>query len=149
MTEAAVTPIGDYAIIANMRAAGLVNRRGSLDWLCLPRFDAAACFAALLGDPSHGRWLLGPSGPAEMSRRYVPGTLILVTTYTTDSGSVEVTDFMSTHRPRAGWTSFGECAGSPERCGSRMGGWSVSSTDWYGRGSTASLTTVIWAPTRC
>lgn len=69
MTEAAVTPIGDYAIIGNMRTAGLVTRRGSLDWLCLPRFDAAACFAALLGDPSHGRWLLGPSGPAETSRR--------------------------------------------------------------------------------
>jgi GH15 family glucan-1,4-alpha-glucosidase len=89
----------DYALIGDMRSAALVGRDGSIDWLCLPRFDSASCFAALLGDESHGRWLLAPAGaePAR-TRRYLPGTLVLETEFETDEGVVRVTDFM----PRRG-----------------------------------------------
>ncbi|MGB8393140.1 MAG: trehalase-like domain-containing protein, partial [Pseudolabrys sp.] len=70
--------IEDYAIIGDCKTAALVGRDGSIDWLCWPRFDSAACFAALLGTPDNGRWLLAPSGPAlVVRRRYLPGTLIL------------------------------------------------------------------------
>ena len=55
-------PIEDYALIGNLRTAALVGRDGSIDWLCVPRFDDAACFCALLGTPEHGRWLLAPRG---------------------------------------------------------------------------------------
>src|SRR5690606_26497558 len=67
----------------------------SVDWLCLPRFDSASCFSALLGDEHHGRWLLAPAGEARsVSRRYRPGTLVLETDFETDDGAVRVVDFM-------------------------------------------------------
>ena len=73
-------PIEDYALIGDCHAAALVGRDGSIDWLCLPRFDSGACFAALLGDPGHGRWLLAPAAQAlGVRRRYRDGTLILET----------------------------------------------------------------------
>jgi GH15 family glucan-1,4-alpha-glucosidase len=87
-------PIEDYALLGDGQTAALIGKDGSVDWLCLPHFDSAACFAALLGDESHGRWLLGPAGEAEVSRRYVGDTSVLETTYTTDTGTVVVTDFM-------------------------------------------------------
>ncbi|OPH81328.1 glycoside hydrolase family 15 protein [Nitrobacter vulgaris] len=88
-------PIEDYGIIGNMISAALVSRDGSIDWLCLPRFDSAACFAALLGDPKHGRWLLAPEDPAcRISRRYVPGTAVLETRFETATGVCTLTDFM-------------------------------------------------------
>ena len=62
--------IEDYAIIGDMRTAALVSRNGSIDWLCLPRFDSSSCFAALLGTPEHGRWLIGPVEKARVTRRY-------------------------------------------------------------------------------
>jgi GH15 family glucan-1,4-alpha-glucosidase len=87
--------IEDYALIGDCETAALVSRDGSLDWLCVPRFDSAACFAALLGSPEHGRWLLAPAGDhREIRRRYRPGTLVLETDYETDSGAVTVVDFM-------------------------------------------------------
>jgi GH15 family glucan-1,4-alpha-glucosidase len=89
------SPIEDYALIGDTITAGLVSRDGSLDWLCLPRFDSGACFAALLGTPEHGRWLIAPkSGIRRTHRRYQPGTLILETEYETDEGTVTVLDFM-------------------------------------------------------
>jgi len=87
--------IEDYAMIGDCHTAALVSRDGSIDWLCLPRFDSAACFAALLGTPEHGRWLLAPAGGARsIRRRYRDGTLILETDYETDTGMVTVTDCM-------------------------------------------------------
>ncbi|MFZ1428625.1 MAG: glycoside hydrolase family 15 protein [Geminicoccaceae bacterium] len=85
----------DYALIGDCETAALVGKDGSIDWLCWPRFDSAACFAALLGTTEHGRWLVAPSGPGtRVTRRYRPGTLILETTFETDAGTVTVVDFM-------------------------------------------------------
>jgi len=87
--------IEDYALIGDTQTAALVGRDGSIDWLCLPRFDSGACFAALLGDQSNGRWWLAPAGPGHrVERRYVPGTLVLETTFHTSTGSVRITDCM-------------------------------------------------------
>lgn len=87
--------IEDYALLGNCRTAALVARDGSLDWLCFPRFDAPACFAALLGDSDNGRWKIAPSEPGCQSRRsYRDGTLILETLFTTDTGQAMLIDFM-------------------------------------------------------
>ena len=87
--------IEDYGLIGNMISCALVGRDGSIDWLCLPRFDSDACFAALLGTPEHGRWLIAPQGKAQhTTRRYLPGTAILETTFATAEGAASVTDFM-------------------------------------------------------
>lgn len=88
-------PIEDYALLGNCRSAALVSRDGSLDWLCLPRFDAPAVFAALLGNEENGRWRLAPSDPIDSStRRYLDDTLVLETTWTTASGRALVLDLM-------------------------------------------------------
>jgi GH15 family glucan-1,4-alpha-glucosidase len=88
-------PIEDYALIGDTHTAGLVSRGGSIDWLCLPRFDSPACFAALLGDAGNGRWLLAPAGPVrEVRRRYRGDTLVLETEHRTDEGTVRVVDCM-------------------------------------------------------
>jgi GH15 family glucan-1,4-alpha-glucosidase len=85
----------DYGLIGDMQAAALVGRDGSVDWLCLPRFDSASCFSALLGDERHGRWLLAPADAVRTSsRRYRPGTLVLETDFETADGTVRVIDFM-------------------------------------------------------
>jgi GH15 family glucan-1,4-alpha-glucosidase len=86
--------IEDYALIGDLQTAALVERRGSIDWLCFPRFDSGACFAALLGTPDNGRWLLAPVGDASTSRRYLHDTLVLETTWSSDDGVVRVFDFM-------------------------------------------------------
>ncbi len=89
----------DYGLIGDLQAAALVGRNGSIDWLCLPRFDSASCFAALVGDEQHGRWLLAPAdGAVATSRRYRPGTLVLETDFESADGAVRVIDFM----PRRG-----------------------------------------------
>lgn len=93
--------IEDYAAIGDGSSVALVGRDGSVDWLCLPRFDSPACFAALLGDESHGRWLIGPAGDEHRcSRRYVGDTGVLESTYTTDTGTVEITDLMPVNDER-------------------------------------------------
>jgi GH15 family glucan-1,4-alpha-glucosidase len=86
--------IEDYAIIGDMQSAALVGRTGSIDWLCLPRFDSPACFAALLGDERNGHWLIAPTGGGEPSWRYQDDTLILETEWRTGGGTVRVIDFM-------------------------------------------------------
>ncbi len=89
-------PIEDYALVGDTQTAALVGRDGSIDWLCAPRFDSGACFAALLGAPEHGRWLLAPRGadPARTRRAYRDGTLVLETTFATPDGRVRVIDCM-------------------------------------------------------
>jgi GH15 family glucan-1,4-alpha-glucosidase len=87
--------IEDYALIGDLQTAALVARDGSIDWLCLPRFDSAACFAALLGTPEHGRWLLAPQGEIRsVARGYRDDTLVLETTFETEQGAVTVVDCM-------------------------------------------------------
>ena len=87
--------IEDYALIGDCRTAALVGRDGSIDWLCWPRFDSPACFAALLGTPQNGRWRIAPVGPVlEVKRRYRPDTLILETDFITREGEVTIVDFM-------------------------------------------------------
>ncbi|MGN6130436.1 MAG: glycoside hydrolase family 15 protein, partial [Nocardioidaceae bacterium] len=94
-------PIENYAVLGDTGTAALVSTEGSVDWLCLPRFDSPACFAALVGEPKNGRWLLGPVGEARCSRRYVGDSAVLETTYTTDTGTVTVTDLMPIGDQRA------------------------------------------------
>ncbi|MCW2874081.1 glycoside hydrolase family 15 protein [Actinacidiphila oryziradicis] len=87
--------IEDYAIIGDLQTAALVGKNGSIDWLCLPRFDSSACFSALLGDQDNGHWLLAPVGAADCTNRAYRGdTLVLDTFWETPSGTVKVTDFM-------------------------------------------------------
>jgi len=88
-------PIEDYALIGDCHTGALVGRDGSIDWLCLPRIDSGACFAALLGGPAHGRWLIAPAGDLRnVKRRYRDGTLVLETDFETDDGAARVVDFM-------------------------------------------------------
>jgi GH15 family glucan-1,4-alpha-glucosidase len=91
----ALARIEDYALIGDLQTAALVERGGSVDWLCFPRFDSDACFAALLGGRDNGRWLLAPCEPATSTRRYLHDTLVLETTWETENGGVaRVIDFM-------------------------------------------------------
>src|SRR5437660_9821155 len=89
------SPIEDYALIGDCETAALVGRDGSIDWLCWPRFDSDACFAALLGDVGQGRWRIAPRDPAPViTRRYRPNTLILETHFETADGAATLIDFM-------------------------------------------------------
>jgi GH15 family glucan-1,4-alpha-glucosidase len=87
-------PIQDYAVVGDTASAALVGLDGSVDWLCLPRFDSPACFAALLGSREHGRWLLGPAGEYASTRRYLGNSAALETTFTTATGTVRILDIM-------------------------------------------------------
>ncbi|GLV99421.1 glycoside hydrolase family 15 protein [Streptomyces lavendulae] len=91
-------PIEDYALIGDLMTSGLVGRDGSIDWLCLPRFDSAACFAALLGEVDNGHWRIAPKSAADgercTRRAYVDGSLVLESHWETEDGTVKVTDFM-------------------------------------------------------
>ena len=92
--------IEDYALLGDCETVALVARDGSIEWLCWPRFDSAACFAALLGSPEHGRWLLAPvDQPLRITRRYRGDTLILETDIETPGGAVTLIEFMP---PRTG-----------------------------------------------
>ena len=87
--------IEDYAMIGDCQSAALVGRDGSIDWLCWPRFDSPACFAALLGTSENGRWLIAPvSASPNVRRRYLTDTLILETEIQTETGTATVVDFM-------------------------------------------------------
>jgi len=93
--EQAVVDIEDYALIGDLQAAALIGRDGSIDWLCLPRFDSAACFAKLLGDEENGHWRIAPRGASTCTRRaYRPDSLVLDSEWETGDGTVRVTDLM-------------------------------------------------------
>src|SRR4028119_2164354 len=114
----ATTPIEDYALIGDCETAALVSRDGSVDWLCWPRFDSPACFAALLGAPEHGRWRIAPRDvvPERTHRQYRGDTLVLETVMeTAEGGAVALVDFMP---PRGG----------------RRGAWPAA-TGWCRKGS--------------
>ncbi len=88
-------PIERYALLGNCRTAAIVSDEGSIDWLCFPRFDSPSCFAALLGDEENGRWKIAPRDPVRaVSRQYRDGTMILETTFRTDTGEAMLIDFM-------------------------------------------------------
>src|SRR3954447_5412129 len=87
-------PIADYGLLADCTSAALVDRSGSIDWLCLPRYDSPAVFSRLL-DPTAGHWSITPTGDVEVERRYVPGSLVIETTFTTAAGVVRLTDALA------------------------------------------------------
>src|SRR5262245_11141104 len=88
-------PLEDYALIGDCETAALVSRAGSIDLRCVPRFDSGACFAALLGGPEHGRWIIEPANRnAKRRRQYRDGTLILETLVESDEGQATIIDFM-------------------------------------------------------
>jgi GH15 family glucan-1,4-alpha-glucosidase len=94
-SKAMAAQIEDYALIGDCKTAALVGRDGSIDWLCWPRFDSAACFAALLGNADHGRWRIAPKeSTLRATRRYRPGTLVFEAEFQTATGSAVVVDFM-------------------------------------------------------
>jgi alpha,alpha-trehalase len=87
-------PIADYGLLADCTSAALVDRYGSIDWLCLPRYDSPAVFSRLL-DPAAGHWSIAPTGDFEVERRYLPGTLVIETTFTTATGVARLTDALA------------------------------------------------------
>ena len=96
--------IEDYAIIGDCKSAALVGSDGSIDWLCWPLFRSGTCFAALLGTPENGRWLIAPAlAPLGLTRRYRPGTLVLETEFKTESGRAVIVDFHAS----GGWGRAG------------------------------------------
>ncbi|MGA9343053.1 MAG: trehalase-like domain-containing protein, partial [Rhodanobacteraceae bacterium] len=95
--------IEDYALIGNMRTAALVGRDGSIDWLCLPRFDSAACCAALVGSPDNGHWQIAPvAKPKGVQRSYRGDTMVLETLFRTEAGEVALIDFLAMPRDDSG-----------------------------------------------
>ena len=109
--------IEDYALIGDLQTAALVERGGSIDWLCFPRFDSGACFAALLGTPENGRWLLAPQHEAASTRRYLHDTLVLETSWETGDGTVRVFDFMPPRGKAPDVVRIVEECGGRWRCG--------------------------------
>src|SRR3954453_13573122 len=93
-TAGASTPIADYGLLADCNGSALVDRAGSIDWLCMPRYDSAAIFARLL-DPDAGHWSIRPVGAFETQRRYIPGSLAIETTFRADPGTVRLLDVMA------------------------------------------------------
>src|SRR5437899_5820282 len=103
-------PIESYGLIGDCKAAALVGRDGSIDWLCWPRFDSDACFARLLGGQSNGFWLITPSDtPRSTSRRYRPDTLILETVFETATGKATLIDFMPPHGSSSDLVRIARC----------------------------------------
>ncbi|KKK97773.1 hypothetical protein LCGC14_2649410, partial [marine sediment metagenome] len=91
-------PISDYGLISDMHSCALVSKTGSIDWCCFPRFDSPAVFSRILDWGKGGYFKVAPGGVRSVSRRYLPGTNILETTFETDTGVARLTDFMPTHQ---------------------------------------------------
>jgi GH15 family glucan-1,4-alpha-glucosidase len=100
--EASPPPIEDYALIGDGFTGALVNRGGGIDWLCWPRFDGSACFAAILGTSEHGTWVIAPADPhVQVQRSYRGASLVLETVFSTADGEVALIDFMPAGRDRS------------------------------------------------
>ena len=97
-------PVADYGLLADCNSSALVDRGGSIDWLCLPRYDSAAVFSRIL-DPAAGHWSICPSGAFTTERRYLPGTLVIETTFTTDTGACACSTPWPSPRASAATTS--------------------------------------------
>src|ERR1700750_870976 len=94
IARGAFQPMASYGLLAACNSAALLDRDGSIGWLCLPRYDSPAVFAQIL-DPEGGNWQIRPTGAYRSERRYLPGTLVIETTFATESGSVRLTDAMA------------------------------------------------------
>ncbi|MCL3861188.1 glycoside hydrolase family 15 protein [Actinotalea sp. K2] len=103
------TPLEDYALLSDLHTGPLVSREGSIDWLCLPRFDSPAVFTALLGGPDDGRWKLSAVDGEVVERRYLPHTFVVETTWQTPTGKARVTDFLPPSSSRADLVRRVEC----------------------------------------
>src|SRR5260370_20916802 len=103
-------PNADYALVSDCRAAALVSRDGSIDWLCFPRFDSRSVFARLL-DESAGRWSIHPAGAAEISRRYIEHSMVLEPTFRPATGSVTLVDSLAVGRNQPGHPLGAEAPG--------------------------------------
>lgn len=103
------TPLEEYALLSDLSTGSLVSRDGSVDWLCLPRFDSPSVFSALLGDAEDGRWALRAVDGEVVDRRYLPGTFVLETTWRTPGGTVRVTDFLPRSDDRGDLVRRVEC----------------------------------------
>ena len=137
--------IEDYALVGDCETAALVGRDGSIDWLCWPRFDSSACFAALLGGSEHGRWLVAPEDPApRVTRRYREGTLILETDFETGDGAVTLIDFMPCVVRHQTWCASLSESAVRSRCGPSWS--SVSAMALRFRGSLACRMDLAFAP---
>jgi GH15 family glucan-1,4-alpha-glucosidase len=108
--------IEDYAIIGNCESAAMVGRNGSIDWLAFPRFDSAACFAALLGGPENGRWQIAPIAESRVSRRYREGTLVLETVFQTADGEAVLLTAWVGARGAPIWCESFEASAAGSRC---------------------------------
>ncbi len=112
--------IGDYALIGDGETAALVHRGGSIEWLCLPRFDSEACFAAILGDEENGSWHIGFGGEIERTRRYRGDSLILETEIVCEGGRARVTDFMPVREENPRVVRIAECLEGEVRLTSQL-----------------------------
>src|SRR5712691_6012454 len=134
------SPVEDYALIGDTHTAALVGRNGSIDWLCLPRFDSGACFAALLGGEEHGFWRIAPVGAADrVVRRYRGETLVLETEFHAPDGVVRLVDCMSRRSDHASVVRVVE--GFPAGSGCAWTWWSASITAGSCRGCRGPVTT--------
>ena len=105
--------IEDYAMIGDCETAALVSRDGSIDWLCLPRFDSPACFAALLGTEENGCWRISPAdADYKVTRKYREGTMVLETRFETAKGAATVIDFMAVREPLRIWCASSSVNGA-------------------------------------
>src|SRR5262249_55442538 len=109
--------IEDYAFLSDLQTGALVHRHGSIDWCCIPRFDADACFAALLGHDEHGSWRLAPMADGEATRQYRDGSPVLETQWHTSAGRIRVLDFMP---PRHGAPTIVRIVEGAERTARRL-----------------------------
>lgn len=141
------SPIEDYALLGDTHGAALVSRDGAVDWLCLPRFDAPACFAALLGDEENGHWSIAPHEPCSVERRYRGDTLVLETDFDTADGSIRLVDFMPPRTERPTSSASSKVSAATSRCRWTAGRASTTATSGPGSAYSTARSSRPPAPT--